>query len=100
IGIYNIKKAQVKSEPFLCGLCFLVIRVREQRQAHSAILSAIALPYAGKSFGLRLEIRLPSTTTSSFVHSAPAFVMSSLIPGVLVTFLPFKISAETSTQPA
>ena len=39
-------------------------------------------------------------TTASSVQFPPAFIISCLIPGVLVTFTPFKMSAEMSTQPA
>lgn len=62
--------------------------------------SAKAFTYSGKSGGRRLETRCPSTTTGSSNHFAPAFSISSRIPGVLVTFFPCKIFAEISTQPA
>src|SRR5258706_12264373 len=36
---------------------------------------------AGRSSGLRLDTRLPSTTTSASIHSAPAFLRSVLSEG-------------------
>lgn len=81
----------------LFALCFL----RFVSVAYfAANTSANAFTYGGRSGGRLLEMRWPSVTTASSNQSAPAFVISSLIPGVLVTCLPFRIPAEISTQPA
>jgi hypothetical protein len=60
----------------------------------------IALQNSGKSSGLRLEIIFLSTTQASSTHSAPAFIKSSLIPGVDVHLKPFIIPAEIGIHPA
>lgn len=50
--------------------------------------STNALAYGGRSGGRRAEIRCPSTTTGSSIQVAPAFSISSRIPGVDVTLRP------------
>ena len=64
-------------------------------------LSQSTMPRAnwGRSAGVRELTRFPSTTSGASTQSAPAFVMSSRMPTVLVARRPFRIPAETSTQP-
>jgi len=47
-----------------------------QAGRHPDIFESEALINAGRSSGLRLETRLPSSTTSRSTNSAPAFLMS------------------------
>ena len=56
----------------------------------------MALAKKGRSAGVRLEIRFPSTTTGSSAQTAPAFSRSSLIPSDPVARRPFRIFAETN----
>src|SRR3954470_19539217 len=55
---------------------------------------------AGRSSGLRLVIKLPSTTTSSSTHVAPAFRMSVCRLGQDVSVRPFNTPASTSDHGA
>ncbi len=59
----------------------------------------MALANGARSRGVRLEIRLPSTTTGSLTQMPPAFSRSSLMPSEPVTRLPFRIFAEIGIQP-
>jgi hypothetical protein len=52
-----------------------------------------------RSRGVRLEIKLPSTTTGSFTQMPPAFSRSSLMSSEQVTRLPLRIFAEIGIQP-
>ena len=51
-------------------------------------LSAIAAMKRGRSAGLRLETKCRSTTTGVSSQMAPAFIRSSLMPGLPVTRTP------------
>ena len=59
-----------------------------------------AFEKAGMSSGLRLAMRLPSTTTSSSTHSPPPLRMSVCRLGQLARRLPFTRSASTRVQGA
>ena len=61
--------------------------------------STIALPNGARSSGVRLEIRLSSTTTDSSTQTPPAFSKSSLMPSEPVTRLPLRIFAEMGIHP-
>src|SRR6185312_5360902 len=62
--------------------------------------STIAAQNASRSSGLRLVIRLPSTTSSSSTQSAPALRRSVCSDGQDVIRRPLTTSASTSTQGA
>src|SRR3954453_3613393 len=63
--------------------------------ANSSIILALK---AGRSSGLRLVTRPSSTWTSSSTHVPPAFSMSVLIEGKLVSVRPLTASASTSVH--
>src|SRR5437660_12640283 len=74
-------------------------------QARAATFAApsaftISRQNAGRSGGVRDEIRLPSTTTSRSTYLAPALITSSLIALTQVIVLPLTMPAEIGTQPA
>src|SRR4029450_8765339 len=55
---------------------------------------------SGRSAGVRLETRCPSTTTLLSTNVAPAFSRSSRIAETPVTVRPFRMRALIGTQPA
>src|SRR3954467_9555286 len=63
--------------------------------ANSSIIFSLN---AGMSFGLRLETRPLSTTTSSSAQLAPALIRSVLTDGHEVIRLPFTTSASISVH--
>src|ERR1039457_3351209 len=71
----------------------------KRQLGHRCKNRTIASPNAARSRGVRLETKLPSTTTGSFTQIAPAFSKSSLMPIDPVTRRPFKIFAEIGIQP-
>src|SRR5713101_5714951 len=72
------------------------------RSSYAVLLRdlTISRQKAGMSSGLREVMRLPSTTTSSSTHWAPALTISSLMEKKEVAFLPLRIPALASIHPA
>jgi hypothetical protein len=54
---------------------------------------------SGMSATTRPHTKLPSLKAASSTQVAPALTKSSLMPRDPVAFLPFKISAETASDP-
>src|SRR5215470_13775275 len=68
------------------------------RRRPCAKRSSIARLNAGRSAGFRLETRLPSTTTSSSTHSAPAFRRSVFNDGHAAMRRPLAAPASMTIQ--